>query len=426
MGATLPADGTRASRIISVVVIIFLLIGLIAVGGFAGITYWSKLEIERDLKQTSLEREAERKERVKLTRNNEEANEAQRDAERVSNFTLSLFAPGKAEASGESYRVIDALDLAVKRLDNGEFDRKPALELQLRRTIGRAFESFGLLDAAEPQLRRVVELTGAIHGEQDPAMIESVQDLATVLLAKGESEEGALLRDQSLSLYEMCMQQTPWGRVPRLYAIVQRMVEAGQHLNAAFQIDYAITVLNRQFGPDHPLIYQAMIRKAGILEEGEQLVESESVFRATIEHLRQCLPPTHPHIADALAGFTKLLTKTRRFDEAEQAARECLTIREASLPSSDWRRSSAKCLVGEVLFARDEYAEAEPLLTEGLRELIATADAPAARREALRSVVIDFYERWEKPEKAEEYRQLRTSAPAAREKQRQRPGLSIE
>jgi tetratricopeptide (TPR) repeat protein len=209
--------------------------------------------------------------------------------------------------------------------------------------------------------------------------------------------------------------------------MAQRQVELGLHLAAAGQIRYAIAVLDRQYGPDHPLIIQAMIRKAGILSDGEQLVAAEAEYLEAIDRLHRRLPPSHPHIADALTGYSKLLMKTPRTDEAEKLARECLSIRETSLPTGDWRRASAKCLVGEALFAQKKFELAEPLLLEGLDELSSNDEAPDARLDVVRNCLVALYEALEKPDKADAYRpKRRATTTTAAPRVERRPGKAIE
>lgn len=378
---------------------------LIGMAWFAGTTYWAKLDTERNLKQSKLEREAERKERVRLEQKVADTLVTAGNSEDVAKFALGIMsAKDGVAAADRDLRLSDMLARATSRLDKGEFADRPEIELRLRRLVGEAFESLALNKDAEPHFRIVLEMTRALRGERNPAMIESTWALARVLKKLGKSDEGDALAAEAQALYDECMTQRPWGRVPRLYGMAQRQVELGLHLAAAGQIRYAIAVLDRQFGPDHPLIFQAMIRKAGILSEGEQLVAAEADYRQAIDQLRRRLPPTHPHIADALTGYSKLLMKTPRTDEAENLARECLFIRETSLPDGDWRRASAKCLVGEALLAKKEFEQAEPLLIEGLYELAGHAETPDARLDFVREAIVSLYDGWGKPEKADSFR----------------------
>ena len=418
----------RVMRTLWIVVTCGMFVMLVGTAWFAGATYWDKLETDRALKLSKLEREAERKERVRLEQMVSDTRDDANNSEDLAKFALGIIsAKDGAAPVDRDLRLSDMLARAAARLDEGAFTNRPELEMRLRRLVGEAFESLTLYSDAEPHFRIVLEMTKSLRGERNPAMIESEWALARVLKKLGKSEKSDTLAAEAQTLYDECMSQVPWGRVPRLYGMAQRQVEAGLYLAAAGQIRYAIAVLDRQYGPDHPLIIQAMIRKAGILSEGQQLVAAEADYRQAIDQLRQRLPPTHPHIADALSGYAKMLTRTVRTDEAEAVARECLSIREASLPEGDWRRASAKCLVGEALLAQRKFEQAEPLLLEGLKELDSQDDTPSARLEDVRNSLVSLYEAWEKPDKADAFRSKRrakptTSAPGIE----RRPGKAIE
>lgn len=418
----------RVMRTLWIVITCGMFVMLVGTAWFAGTTYWDKLETDRVLKQSKLEREAERKERLRLEQLVSDTQDNANNSEDLAKFALGIIsAKDIAAPVDRDLRLSDMLARAATRLDEGAFTNRPELEMRLRRLVGEAFESLALISDAEPHFRIVLEMTKSLRGDRNPAMIESTWALARVLKKLGKSEEGDVLAADALALYDECMSQAPWGRVPRLYGMAQRQVEAGLYLAAAGQIRYAIAVLDRQYGPDHPLIIQAMIRKAGILSAGEQLVAAEADYRQAIDQLRRRLPPTHPHIADALTGYSKLLMKTPRTDEAEKLARECQSIRETSLPDGDWRRASAKCLVGEALLAQREFEQAEPLLLEGLKELDGQDDTPNARLEDVRNSLVSLYEAWEKPDKADAFRpKQRAKATTSAPKDERRPGKAIE
>lgn len=418
----------RVMRTLWIVVTCGMFVMLVGTAWFAGTTYWAKLETDRGLKQSKLEREAERKERLRLEQMVSDTQDKANNSEDLAKFALGIIsAKDGAAPADRDLRLSDMLSRASARLDEGAFADRPELELRLRRLVGEAFESLTLNKEAEPHFRIALELTKRLRGERNPAMIESEWGLARVLKKLGKSEEGDALTVESQALYDECMAQIPWGRVPRLYGMAQRQVELGLHLAAAGQIRYAIAVLDRQYGPDHPLIIQAMIRKAGILSAGEQLVAAEADYLEAIDRLRRRLPPTHPHIADALTGYSKLLMKTPRTDEAEKLARECLSIRETSLPDGDWRRASAQCLVGEALLAQRKFEQAELLLLEGLKKLDSQDDAPNARLEDVRSSLVSLYEAWEKPDKADAFRpKRRAKATTSSPNNERRPGKAIQ
>lgn len=179
---------------------------------FAGKTYWNKLDTERSLKQSKLEREAERKERVRLEQKVADTLVTAGNSEDLAKFALGIISAKDGVAPADrDLRLSDMLARAAARLDNGEFTDRPELELRLRRLVGEAFESLALHKDAEPHFRIVLEMTRRLRGERNPAIIESAWALARVLKVLGKSEEGDALAVESQVLYDECMAQIPWG-----------------------------------------------------------------------------------------------------------------------------------------------------------------------------------------------------------------------
>ena len=83
----------------------------------------------------------------------------------------------------------------------------------------------------------------------------------------------------------------------------------------------------------------------------------------------------------------------------------CLRIRRAQLSADDWRTALTECTLGRCLTLQGRYAEAEPYLVQSVPIVQAAATATREHRQRTLEHIIDLYERWEKPEQAEVYRQ---------------------
>jgi hypothetical protein len=102
----------------------------------------------------------------------------------------------------------------------------------------------------------------------------------------------------------------------------------------------------------------------------------------------------------------------RRWGQADALARESLELRTRK-PPDDWSRFHAMSLLGAALAGQKKYAEAEPLLIAGYEGLDSRAPklpAPVEKYVAAAAARIPpFYEAWEKPEKAAEWRKKQDS-----------------
>ena len=70
-----------------------------------------------------------------------------------------------------------------------------------------------------------------------------------------------------------------------------------------------------------------------------------------------------------LAFLGRSLVKQEKWSAAEPILRECLAIREKTMPDN-WLRFNAMALVGASLLGQAKYADAEPLLVAGYQGLL--------------------------------------------------------
>jgi len=170
------------------------------------------------------------------------------------------------------------------------------------------------------------------------------------------------------------------------------------------RLDEAEAGFRRTFGDDHPATLRAIEKLAEVLAERGERAEAEKYWgeflRARSGALgeRSSQPPS-PR-ANRLARFARdvLRSEVAGFlDEAEEAVRECLEIRNGLYPDdhpSAWARRSAASLLGGVLLAQAaldagaapaKLKEATPLLVESAvaahqRGARSRAGSPARRR----------------------------------------------
>jgi len=96
-----------------------------------------------------------------------------------------------------------------------------------------------------------------------------------------------------------------------------------------------------------------------------------------------------------------------KFAESEPLAREALEFDRNKQPD-DWQRFRAESLVGASLAGQKKYTEAESLLLEGDRGMLARKDRIAVPDwyylERAREWIVQLYQARGKPEKAAEWR----------------------
>ncbi len=197
-----------------------------------------------------------------------------------------------------------------------------------------------------------------VLGPEHPSTLGSAQSLAGTYKAAGRYDEAIELAEGTLAL-----ERTLWGTAhPHVLGSTENL--------AAF--------------------YEAAGRHSEAVRAYEELASLERSAR-----------PGSAQLSGTLAKLNACLLQDKRYKEAEQCARECLTIRQQEMPDS-WLTNNAQSILGRSLAAQERYAEAESLLLsgyQGLKEREETIPDPFKARvtEAL-DAIIELYEDWDKPE----------------------------
>ncbi len=96
-----------------------------------------------------------------------------------------------------------------------------------------------------------------------------------------------------------------------------------------------------------------------------------------------------------------------KFAESEPLAREALEFDRKKQPD-DWQRFRAESLLGASLAGEKNYSEAEPLLLEGYRGMLARKDRMDVPNwyhlDRAREWIVRLYQAWGKPEKVGEWK----------------------
>jgi hypothetical protein len=135
--------------------------------------------------------------------------------------------------------------------------------------------------------------------------------------------------------------------------------------------------------------------------------EAILLFDSTLKLARAKLEPEHPITLTTMNYLGEAHLVAGNWTAAADLLRECMGLREKIQPE-DWRRFWTMSQLGAALTGQMRYSEAEPLLVqgyEGVEAREATIPAPFKKRLSETAArIVPFYEAWEKPEQAEQWR----------------------
>jgi len=129
-------------------------------------------------------------------------------------------------------------------------------------------------------------------------------------------------------------------------------------------LEQALAGRKVKLGADHAHTLITTEALASAYEDHGQLERGEPLRREYIASLRRTRGLQSMEVAGALTMLAANLLDRQQFAQAEPVLREGLAIRQARSPD-DWVTYHARTTLGASLLGQKKYAEAEPLLREG-------------------------------------------------------------
>jgi non-specific serine/threonine protein kinase/serine/threonine-protein kinase len=291
-------------------------------------------------------RRAERVADMERDRANSEAASAKAVADFLQNSLLSQASAYRQNGEPDpNIRVRTLLDRAAADI-GGKFQGKPAIEADIRGTIGATYHDLGLLPQAAEQYQKQYELDMRSRGAQAPETYEALSNLATSRSDAGKLAEAAGMREQAVAGLTRSLGPEDPRTIAATRALGNDYDLQGEYAKADPLLTKALAEQTRALGPDdvatldtvdsleelyidddrsstaeklaadtldratrrygldHPLTLRAMFRLGGIYERIGKYAESEAALIAALQGSTRLLGPEHPDtlgIMDMLA-----------------------------------------------------------------------------------------------------------------------------
>jgi len=339
--------------------------------------------------------------------------EAQRQAAKavvVSDFLSELLSsvdPGKAQ--GREVAVADVLDQAAIRLGaNSEFADQPQVEAALRATIGNTYVSLGkyaeatehlervvelrgglesrdpealaaasdlavlyqrlgLIDKAEPMLRRALELRVEVLGEDHPTSLTTMNRLADLLWADGRYDEVELLDRRTLEIRRRVLGEDHPDTIKSLNGLAATLFNDGRYAEAAQLFEEALQVERRQLGEHHPHTLTLGNNLAAAYLELCRYAEAEKLLREIIAGRILVLGEAHGETAMSVHNLGVALVEQARYEEAEEQLKRAMAVRQSiAADGNDFLFTSSH--LADVYRDQGRYQDAEALYLSTLKQ----------------------------------------------------------
>jgi eukaryotic-like serine/threonine-protein kinase len=239
-------------------------------------------------------------------------------ADHITAFMTDMFkVSDPSEARGNTITAREILDKASKDIDPG-LANDPQLQAQMMHVMGNVYRRLGLYSVAQSLLERAVDVGRHADGPENPEVLSSMNDLATVLVQQTRPADAEKLQREALDLERHSLGTENPVTLSTMSDLATSLLEEGRYSEA---LDFANTVLETQrrvLGAYDARTLGTMNNIAIGLGRSGRLAESEKLQREAIEVGSRALGEDNPQVLNSAGNRGATLIFEGRYAEAEQ------------------------------------------------------------------------------------------------------------
>jgi serine/threonine protein kinase len=269
---------------------------------------------------------AERRAMTALTDSRRKAEEMQQVVDYLAKDVFGAAAPEKSH--GKPVTVLEVLSANETNIVP-RFGDQPLVEATVRLAIGESYAALGQTDIGEPHLFRAVSLRVRHLGPEHPETVAAEAALVTNLRREGWRVKGHYETAERIGRHVLDVRRRTIG--PEHQDTLNSMSELALILIARDQLDealalaeQALTIATRRPGVGPACVIKMRHNMALILKERHDLKRAEELIRAVVEADRRIHGLDHPETIDALQDLGDILSQRGLTEEASRLYRDNL------------------------------------------------------------------------------------------------------
>jgi serine/threonine protein kinase len=278
--------------------------------------------------------------------------------------------------------------------------------------LASAYSVAGRLDEAIPLFRETLRLEKIKRPPDHPETLITMNDLGFAYTTAGRFADAAALFRETSNLQKKALGPDHPETLITMNNLAVACREGGQLKEALLLFEETLKRKRAKQGLKNASTLITMGHLASTYSEMGRLSEALKLFDETLKLQKDELGVDYPYRLYFMNQTGACLLKMKDFDRARTVLSDCLTLRTRKVPG-DWWTSYTKCQLGQAMAGLRRYDEAEGLLQEAQKELMARQVKIPGRYhryvgEATQAIV-DFYEACGKTELAAQWRERLTA-----------------
>lgn len=225
--------------------------------------------------------------------------------------------------------------------------------------LGYHYQIVGELSRAESYYRRSYEGRLKHLGEDDPDLMESINQLSIIAMHDSQCEKAA---DGFKRVIDHSTRTTgPLSRdtVAVLGNLGLVYVDCGNYEQAIAYHSEQLQRSRRIYQPNHPYLAAALIFLADAMRAGGRLTEAEALLQEGLEVLGKTLHPDHNYYCKLRLTLGRTYCDMGRYDLAEAELKQALRINLLNFGPTHYRSARIHMALADLAYRRDDLRGAE-------------------------------------------------------------------
>jgi eukaryotic-like serine/threonine-protein kinase len=271
-----------------------------------------------------------------------------------------------------------------------------------------AYYQQGKYAQAEALHSQTLEIRRRVLGPEDPQTLVSMDNLGEIYESQGKYRLAEVLHSQTLEIRRRVLGPEHPNTLASMNNLADAYADEGKYAQAEALFSRTLQIERRVLGPEHPWTLYTLSDTASMYQREGKYALAQTYAAQALAGQRQTVGSEHPDTMRSASDLALAYHSQGKFSESEPLAREALEFYRTKQPDT-WQLFRAESLLGASLAGQRNYAEAEPLLLDGYKGMLARKariDVPDwYHLERAHDWLLQLYQAWGKPEKAAEWRQ---------------------
>jgi len=250
----------------------------------------------------------------------------------LNNDLLGAAAPSAARGQGKDVTMRQVLDVAAERIDRasqgtGRLASEPLVEAGIRNAIGSTYRALGEFAAAEPHLRRALELRRGTLGADHQETVRAMNRVADLYWRQGRLDLAEPLFREAHDIARRRLGDDHEDTMAYEMNLANVLRARGRFQEAEPLYEHTLETRLRVIGADHRNTLDAMGNLANHYQETGRYDKAEALHRRGLDARRRVMGPKAPDTLSEMNNLANDLALLGRYEEAGILMRETLALK---------------------------------------------------------------------------------------------------